>query len=152
MIRLQREPFAPGDELARFTGDNSDAGAGAGAIVSFVGLVRGGGEAGAVGTLELDHHPRFTIKVMAEIEAAALARFAIRRCLIVHRYGVLSPGEPIVFVATAVTHRRAAFEAADYLMDRLKTEAPFWKRERGPGGERWIEARPSDHADRARWD
>jgi molybdopterin synthase catalytic subunit len=75
----------------------------------------------------------------------------VQDVLVVHRYGPIEPGEAIVFVATAAEHRRAAFEAADYLMDRLKTEAPFWKKERGPDGERWIEARAVDHEDAARW-
>ena len=85
------------------------------------------------------------------MEADARARFAVQDILIVHRHGPIAPGEPIVFVATAAEHRRAAFEAADYLMDRLKTEAPFWKKEKGPAGERWIEPRVSDYQDVDRW-
>ena len=122
--------------------------AGAGAVVSFTGVVRGGD----VRSLELDHHPTFTVKAIAAIAADCRARFELADCLIVHRVGTMVPGDPIVFVAAAAAHRRAAFEALDYLMDRLKTEAPLWKREvRGDGAE-WIEPRAVDHRDRARWE
>ena len=120
----------------------------AGAIVSFTGTVRGGG----VEALELEHHPSFTARVIERIADDARARFDIADCLVVHRVGLLLPGEPIVFVAAASAHRRAAFEAVDYLMDRLKTEAPLWKREHRVDGAAWIEARASDVADRARWE
>jgi len=143
MIRIQAEPFDPAAELAKLAAD------GAGAVVSFTGLVRGEGD--AVHCLELSHYPGFTEKAVAEIAEAAKARFGIDRLVIVHRYGRLAPGEPIVFVAVAAGHRRAAFDAVDYLMDRLKTGAPFWKKEEGPAGARWIEARPRDLRDAARW-
>lgn len=145
MIRIQPEPFDPGAELAQFAGRAGDAGA----IASFVGLVRG--EAGSVDLLELEHYPGFTEQVVAAIGEEARHRFGLDHFAIVHRHGRLSPGEPIVFVAAAAPHRRAAFDAVDYLMDRLKTEAPFWKREHGPAGARWIEARASDREDMARW-
>ena len=144
MIRVTAEPIDPAALLAAF----SDANADAGAVTSFLGKVRGDG----VDALELDHHPTFTAAMIAQIAADARARFAIADCLIVHRVGRLLPGEPIVLVAAASSHRRAAFDAVDYLMDRLKTEAPLWKREVRKDGEEWIEARPSDLADRARWD
>jgi len=147
MIEVRSQPFDPGAELRRFA-ENC---AGAGAIVSFTGLVRGAGRKGAVATLELEHYPRFTLKTIEAIAEEARLRFAPVDLVILHRHGRLAPGEPIVFVAAAAGHRRAAFETVDYLMDRLKTEAPFWKREHGPEGSRWIEALPSDVSDRARW-
>jgi molybdopterin synthase catalytic subunit len=148
MIEIKAEPFDPGTELRRF----AQGCPGAGAIVSFTGIVRGSGEAGAVAALELEHYPRFTLKTVEAIADEARSRFALIDVVILHRHGRLAPDEPIVFVAAAAAHRRGAFEAVDYLMDRLKTEAPFWKREHGPDGSRWIEARPSDAADRARWE
>ena len=146
MIRVHEEIFDPGAELDRFTRAQSDAGT----IVSFLGVVRS--EAQAVTRLELQHYPGFTEREIAKIAADAQRSFAIAEPLIIHRFGTLLPGEPIVLVAAASRHRREAFNAADYLMDRLKTEAPFWKREIGPDGARWIEARSEDHHDRNRWE
>jgi molybdopterin synthase catalytic subunit len=145
MIRIGAEPFEPAAELAAFTARVP----GAGAIASFTGLVRG--ESGRVYGLDLDHYPALTEGAVAAIGDEARARFGLDGLVIVHRHGALAPGEPIVFVAAAAAHRRAAFEAVDYMMDRLKTEAPFWKREHGPDGSRWIEARDADLRDRARW-
>lgn len=147
MIRVQAEPFDPGGELAAFI----DALPGAGAVASFVGLVRPRTSGREVSALDLDHYPALTGRVIAAIREDALARFELVGLAILHRHGALAPGEPIVFVAAAAAHRRAAFEAVDYVMDRLKTEAPFWKREWGPDGPRWIETRASDLEDRARW-
>ena len=138
------EPIDPPALLASF----AESQRAAGAIVCFTGTVRGG----EVEALELEHHPSFTARVIERIADDARARFDIADCLVVHRVGRLLPGEPIVFVATASAHRRAAFEAVDYLMDRLKTEAPLWKREHRADGAEWIEARASDVADRARWE
>ncbi len=138
-------PIDPAALLAQFAEARGDAGA----IVSFTGTVRG---TGGVTALELEHHPTFSAKVIEAIGAHAKARFDIADCLIAHRVGSLAPGEPIVFVAAASAHRRAAFEAVDYLMDRLKTEAPLWKRELRADGAEWIEARASDLSDRARWE
>ena len=139
------EPINPAGLLARFT----ERAGNAGAVVSFTGTVRGGG---GVKALELEYHPSFTAKVIDGIAGDARARFDLVDCLVVHRAGSLAPGEPIVFVAAASAHRRAAFEAVDYLMDRLKTEAPLWKRELRADGAEWIEARASDLSDRARWE
>ena len=125
--------------------------AGAGAIASFTGLVRGENDGAAVSGLELDHHPRLTEQAIAGIDADAVARFELTGIVIVHRHGALAPGEAIVFVAAAAPHRRAAFDAVDYVMDRLKTEAPFWKREQRSDGAHWLEARDSDRKARARW-
>jgi len=123
--------------------------AGAGAIVSFTGVVRGND---GVSQLWLDHHPRMTEQVLAKIDKDARLRFDLDAVEIQHRVGFVASGEPIVFVAAAARHRRAAFDAVDYIMDRLKTDAPFWKRELRESGGRWIEARPEDHHDRARWE
>lgn len=124
-----------------------------GAVVSFVGIARGqahGGE--AVDRLALEHHPRLTLDSLERIATDAAARFAVNHVLVVHRCGEIAAGEPIVFAGAASAHRRAAFEAADYLMDRLKTEAVFWKREEGPAIRNWIEPTDADYADRARWE
>lgn len=143
MIRVQSEPFDPAAELAAFVLATN----GCGAIASFVGLVRGGGTL----ALELSHYPGFTEPAIAVIGKQARERFGLTGVAIVHRVGRLGPGEAIVFVATSAIHRRAAFDAVDYLMDRLKTDAPLWKKEIGTNGTHWVEARASDHADRARW-
>ena len=148
MIAVQAEPF----DAAALLADFSARAAGAGAIASFTGLVRGENDGGAVTGLELEHHPRLTQQAIAGIGADAVARFALTDVAIVHRYGALAPGEAIVFVAAAAPHRRAAFDAVDYVMDRLKTEAPFWKREHREDGAHWLEARDSDRADRRRWE
>jgi molybdopterin synthase catalytic subunit len=147
MIRVQDNPLDPAAELAAFVARVP----GAGAIASFTGLVRAESGSETVSGLELDHYPALTGKAVAQIGEDALARFGLAGHVIIHRHGALAPGEPIVFVAAAAEHRRAAFDAVDYMMDRLKTEAPFWKREIGPHGGRWIEAREADLKDRARW-
>jgi molybdopterin synthase catalytic subunit len=146
-VRIQTEPFDAGELLQAFSHGRTDAGA----VVSFTGLARAATAGQAVTTLELDAYPRFTLPVIEAMADEARARFPVQDVLVVHRYGPIAPGEAIVFVATAAEHRRAAFEAADYLMDRLKTEAPFWKKEHGPDGARWIEAREDDHRDVERW-
>jgi molybdopterin synthase catalytic subunit len=147
MIRVQAEPFDPGAELAAFIARTP----GAGAVASFVGLVRAESDGRAVSGLELDHYAGLTGTAISGIADDARARFHLSDLVVIHRYGALMPSQPIVFVAAAAPHRRAAFEAVDYVMDRLKTEAPFWKREHGPDGARWIEARVTDVEDKARW-
>src|SRR6185503_2907596 len=147
MIAVQAEPF----DAAALLADFSARAGGAGAIASFTGLVRSENDGAAVSGLELDHHPRLTQRTLAGIEADAVARFALTDIFIVHRHGALAPGEAIVFVAAAAPHRRAAFEAVDYVMERLKTEAPFWKCEQRGDGAHWLEARDSDREARARW-
>lgn len=148
MIRVQAERFDGGGELAAFAARVP----GAGAIASFLGLVRGESGGDDVSVLELEYYPGLTERIVAAIGEDARDRFALIAFAIVHRTGALAPGEPIVFVAAAAAHRRAAFDAVDYMMDRLKTEAAFWKREHGPSGSRWIEARGADLRDRARWE
>jgi molybdopterin synthase catalytic subunit len=126
--------------------------AGDGAVASFVGIARpSASDGGSVTAMFLDHHPTLTQQSVADIASAAKDRFGASAVLAVHRYGEIAPGEAIVFVAASSPHRRAAFEAADYMMDRLKTEAIFWKREDTAGDSRWIEPTDTDHADRARW-
>lgn len=148
MIRIQAEPFDASVELAALTGRAPAAGA----IASFVGLVRPNAGDATVEQLELEHYSQFTRAAVEAIAEDGRTRFDLLDLTIVHRFGRLVPGEPIVIVAAAARHRRAAFDAVDYLMDRLKTEAPFWKREHGSAGSRWIEPTPADHADRTRWD
>lgn len=146
--RLAPEPFVPAAELAAFEA----ALAGSGAVVSFTGVARPTAKDGrAVTNLFLDHHPRLTAQSLRRIAADAAARFGLEAIRIVHRCGDVAPGEPIVFVAAASAHRRAAFEAADYAMDRLKSEAVFWKREDRADGSDWIEPTEADARDLARW-
>lgn len=146
-VRVQTETFEAGALLTAFGAGRRDAGA----VVSFTGLTRDATAGQGVTSLELDAYPGFTEPAIEAMEAEARARFDVQDILIVHRYGPIAPGEAIVFVAAAAEHRREAFQAADYLMDRLKTEAPFWKKESGPDGERWIEPRPRDYQDVDRW-
>ena len=147
MIRVQREDFDVADELAALTQGNHDIGG----LVSFVGLVRdmAGGE--AIGAMTLDHYPGMTERMLGRIEAEAHARWPLEASLIIHRHGRLEPGEQIVLVATASAHRQAAFDACQFLIDWLKTKAPFWKLEETPSGERWVDARSSDDAAAERW-
>ena len=147
-VELARDAIDPARLLADFTGVPE----GDGAVVSFTGLARGtAGDGTRVERLILESYRGVTLASMEAIAADALARFDISRCMAIHRAGSIEPGEAIVFVAAASAHRRAAFEAADYLMDRLKTEAVFWKREETPDGARWIEPTGQDHRDAARW-
>ncbi|PQA86903.1 molybdenum cofactor biosynthesis protein MoaE [Hyphococcus luteus] len=147
MIRVCTDPFDPGAELSVF---ETKAGA-AGAVVSFIGKVREAAGDSAVTGLYLEHYPGVTERSIAEIKEEAAKRWAIDDVLIIHRVGELGPGEPIVMVCVAAAHRRDAFEAADFLMDYLKTEAMFWKKEIREDGEAWIEPRDADYKDAARW-
>ena len=145
MIRVQQEDFDLGAEIARLKAGRSDIGA----IVTFLGTVRD--QHGAVAEMTLEHYPGMTEAELSRIEAEACARWPLQASLIVHRYGTLKPGDNIVLVVTASQHREAAFEAAKFLMDYLKTRAPFWKRESGPGGARWVETTETDDASVVRW-
>lgn len=148
--RLTQSPLDPSALLAGFL---DGTGAGDGAVVTFLGLARGTDKQGSrVRTLLLEHHPRLTQPSLEEIARAGEQRFAVSALDVVHRWGAILPGEPIVWVAVAARHRRSAFEAVDYLMDRLKTEAMFWKREMTGEGSAWIEPTEADRADRARWE
>ena len=146
MIRVQQEDFDIGVEIARLKAGRSDIGA----IVAFVGTVRD--QAGAIDEMTLEHYPGMTEAELKRIEAEASARWPLQASLIVHRYGTLKPSENIVLVLTASEHREAAFRAAEFLMDYLKTRAPFWKRESGPQGTRWVEADARDEVAGSRWD
>ncbi|MEM7767175.1 MAG: molybdenum cofactor biosynthesis protein MoaE [Pseudomonadota bacterium] len=146
---LTAQPFAPAAALEAFTASVELAGPGA--IVSFSGHVRPHAHGAPVTTLRLQAHPRLTEQGIAEAGADAAARWPLQGWTITHRIGDMAPGDTIVFVATASAHRRAAFEAADYLMDYLKTSAIFWKQEVRNGTSEWIEPRPEDYTDRDRW-
>lgn len=143
-VRLALDPFDPTALLAAF----STAHAEAGGIVSFLGQVRTGE---GVDVLELRHFAPLTLPGMEVLAQTAESRFTLAGLLVVHRSGAMAPGDPIVLVAAASRHRRDAFAAADFVMDHLKSDAWFWKRERAHGVWRWIEPREQDHADLARW-
>ena len=145
MIALAAGPIDPPALLAAF----ARAASGAGAIVSFTGTVRSDG---GVTDLWLDHHERLTLAAIEDLAAMARERFGLAHLAVVHRVGSLAPGDPIVFTAAAASHRRAAFDAVDFIMDRLKTAIPLWKCETRADGKSWIEARPQDHADAMRWE
>ena len=149
IARLADQSLDPAAELQVLTGIATEDGA----IVSFVGLARAGSAEGTpVERLVLEHHPWLTQRSLEQIACDAAGRFAVSHIRVVHRCGAIAAGEPIVFAAAAAPHRRAAFNAADYLMDRLKTEAVFWKCEEGPSGSSWIEPSEADYADRGRWE
>jgi molybdopterin synthase catalytic subunit len=148
MIRVQREDFDVGAEMERLTVGNHRVGG----LCVFVGLVRDIAGGAPVGAMTLEHYPAMTEKQLADIDAEACARWPLEKTLIVHRYGRLKPGDRIVLVAVASAHRQAAFDACQFLIDWLKTKAPFWKREEGAGGARWVEARADDDRAAARWD
>ena len=146
-IRVQAEPFDPGLEVNAMHAAN----VGVGAVVSFVGYVRDFNEGREVSGMFLEHYPGMTEKVLAKIAVEAEQRWPLLKLEILHRIGALEPGEPIVFVAAASAHRQAAFDACAFVMDYLKTRAPFWKKENTPEGPRWVEGRGSDHAAADRW-
>ena len=147
MIRIQEKLIDAAAEMARFGGDRADIGA----VASFIGRVRSSAGDAAVTSLRLEHYAGFTESEIAKIERAARARWELIDVLIIHRFGEMRPGETIVFVAAAAAHRRAALQAVDFIMDYLKTDAPFWKCETGEGGRRWIEPREDDRQARQRW-
>jgi len=148
MIKVQREDFNAGREIAAL----SDGNHAVGGLAVFIGLVRDMAGDQQVGAMTLEHYPGMTEKMLAKIEADACARWPLEASLIIHRYGRLEPGDRIVMVAAASAHRQAALEACQFLIDWLKTKAPFWKLEEGPEGAAWVEARQSDDASAARWD
>lgn len=148
VARLEMARLDPPLELRALT----DQARGDGAIVSFVGLARPQAKSGGiVETLVLEHHDTLTRQSLEEIAVACAQKFDVSQVRVVHRCGEILAGEPIVFAGAAALHRRAAFDAADYLMDRLKTEAVFWKREVGDGESSWVEPTDADFADRDRW-
>ncbi len=147
MIRVVGEPFDPAAEIARFATGRSDVGG----IATFLGRVRDRAGEVRIRAMTLEHYPGMTERKLAEIEAEARRRWPLQDCLVIHRFGRMLPGEPIVLVATASAHRAAALEACAFLIDWLKTRAPFWKLEETDRGERWVEARETDDAAAARW-
>jgi len=147
MIRVQREDFDVGRELDALTRGKTSIGG----VTSFVGLVRDMAGGAAISAMTLEHYPGMTEKQLAEIEAEAHRRWQLDAVLIIHRYGALKPGDRIVLVATASPHRDAAFDACRFLIDWLKTKAPFWKLEETPEGARWVEAQASDDDAAKKW-
>jgi len=146
-VRVQTGDFDIGEEIARLrVGDR-----GVGAIASFIGTVRDVNDATTITGLTLEHYPGMTEAALDEIVVEARQRFDIRDALVVHRVGALVPGDQIVLVVVTGAHRGAAFDACEFVMDWLKTRAPFWKKERLPDGERWVEARASDDEAAQRW-
>lgn len=143
-VRLLDAPFDPAREQAAFAAAHPQAGG----VVSFLGQVR---QDGQVQALELQHYDPLTLPGMEALGQAVLARWPLGGLLILHRSGVMLPGDPIVLVCAAARHRRDAFAAADYAMDHLKSESWFWKREQVGGEWRWIEPRAEDYADKVRW-
>ena len=147
-VSVQREPFDIAAETARLADGNHDIGA----VVSFTGLVRATTGEGPISGMELEHYPGMTERALEDIVAEARERWPLEGVRVIHRYGPLAPGEQIVLVLTASRHRQAAFEAAEFLMDYLKTRAPFWKKEAHAGGARWVDARDSDDSAARRWE
>lgn len=145
-VILQTQPFDPGFLLTAFGARHPEAGA----VASFSGYVRA--EGGDTGSLELEAYPGLTDVEIGRFGGTAAERFGLIDWLVVHRIGLIPAGEAIVFVATASRHRREAFEACDYLMDYLKSRAPFWKKSHGPDGARWIEPTDRDRTDLERWE
>ena len=146
-VRVQTEDFDAGAEIARLrAGDR-----GAGAIAAFIGTVRDVNDDATITGLTLEHYPGMTEAALQDIVDEARRRFDIRDALVVHRVGALAPGDQIVLVVVSSAHRGMAFDACAFVMDLLKTRAPFWKKERLPDGERWVEARASDDEAAARW-
>jgi molybdopterin synthase catalytic subunit len=143
-VRITQQAFDPQREVAAFMAGRDDAGA----LVSFLGYCRASTDGAAVQELRIDHYPGFTEKEIARLIEEVSRRCACLDLLVVHRVGVIHPGEAIVLVAALSVHRANGFEAVRVLMDYLKTDAPLWKKESGPDGARWIEPRPEDHARR----
>lgn len=147
MAYLTNAAFDPAEVLRAFQSGQHDAGA----VVNFVGFVRATSPQGAVHSLHLQAHPTLTERGIAEAVETVYARWPLLAHTVLHRIGDMAPGDAIVLVIVAAKHRRAAFEACDFLMDYLKTDAVFWKKETTAAGARWIEPRDADYVDRARW-
>ena len=146
-VRVQEEDFDPGAlQDALLAGESSE-----GAVATFTGYVRRSNEGSEVASMRLEHYPGMTEKSITAIMAQATERWPVLAAGVVHRVGLLAPGDRIVWVGVSSAHREAAFSACEFIMDYLKTGAPFWKKEVGPGGERWVGARASDDARAERW-
>jgi molybdopterin synthase catalytic subunit len=146
-VRVQTEDFDAGLEIKKLCSGNAKIGA----VATFIGLMRDINEGQTVASMTLEHYPGMTERALAEIAEDARRRWSLIDTLIIHRVGAFEPGDQIVLVVVASAHRGDAFAACEFLMDYLKTRAPFWKKERGEQGERWVEARASDNAAAARW-
>ena len=146
-VRVQQQAFDVGAELAALTRGNPKVGG----VCAFTGLVRDINDGQSVSTLTLEHYPGMTEKMLERIEAEANERWDLEASLIIHRFGTMHPEEPIVLTAAASSHRQNAFDACRFMMDYLKTEAPFWKVEDTDAGARWVDSRDSDAAARDRW-
>jgi molybdopterin synthase catalytic subunit len=146
-VRVQKEDFDLGAEVARLRAGDPRIGA----VVTFVGTVRDLNEGARVAELELEHYPGMTERSLEDIVAQARARWPLYGALVVHRVGPMQPMEQIVLVACSAAHRGEAFAACEFIMDYLKTEAPFWKKEQTPEGARWVDARVSDDTAKAKW-
>ncbi len=146
-IRIQEADFDVGQEIAALSKGRTDVGA----VVSFSGICRGDDNGEAIAALTLEHYPGMAEAEIGRHADEALSRWPLQGLTVIHRFGRIAPGENIVLVVTASSHRQAAFEAAEFLMDYLKTNAPFWKREESREGASWIEAREHDDAAAARW-
>ncbi len=147
-VRVQEEAFDVGQELAALTAGRVDVGA----VASFVGLVRDRNDGQGITAMTLEHYPGMTQSALDDIVAQARSRWDLLDVLVVHRYGRLVPGDPIVLVLVSSAHRGEAFSACEFVMDFLKTSAPFWKKEVTPDGARWVDARDTDSAAARRWD
>ena len=147
-VRVQEEAFGVGQELAALTAGRVDVGA----VASFVGLVRDRNDGQGITAMTLEHYPGMTQSALDDIVAQARSRWDLLDVLVVHRYGRLVPGDPIVLVLVSSAHRGEAFSACEFVMDFLKTSAPFWKKEVTPDGARWVDARDTDSAAARRWD
>ena len=146
-VRVQSADFDLGAEIARLRAGDARVGA----VVSFVGTVRDMNDGDAVAELELEHYPGMTERALEDIVEQARARWPLYGALVIHRVGPMQPMEQIVLVAVSAAHRGEAFAACEFIMDYLKTEAPFWKKEQTPGGARWVDARATDDAAKAKW-
>lgn len=144
-VRVQSDPFDAGAELNAFAVDRTDIGA----VVSFTGVVRDTDN--TLIEMQIEHYPGMTQSAIASIAEEAMTRWELADCLVIHRHGPLKPGAPIMMVATAAAHRAAAFEAADFLMDYLKSRAPFWKKEVTDQGADWVAAKEEDEDALSRW-
>lgn len=148
-VRVQAPAFDPGAEMAALLAGRTDIGG----VGCFVGVVRDGAGGQPIRSMTLEHYPGMTERALAAIAAEAEARWTLQGCTVIHRHGRLLPGELIVLVLTASAHRQAALDATAFLIDWLKTRAPFWKQEElADGGARWVEARDADDAAASRWD
>jgi len=145
-IRVGSAPFDVGHEYAQLSAHDSD-----GAVVTFTGKVRNHNLGDSVAALTLEHYPGMTEKALAAIVEEARQRWALQQITVIHRVGELFPGDEIVFVGVSSAHRGSAFAATEFIMDYLKTRAPFWKREATENGDRWVDARDSDHQAAERW-